>query len=105
MKGKESNANQNSHKPKAEVRLKAQAVSRGIAVGRVVCLYGRNRQFYKVDIGEAQIARQIGRFRAAVRLSSRQLKNLSYGSNGRPGGSTSGIFDAHRMILEDASFQ
>ncbi|HKX84361.1 MAG TPA: phosphoenolpyruvate--protein phosphotransferase [Pyrinomonadaceae bacterium] len=105
MKGRESSGNETSQKPKAELRLKAHAVSRGIAIGRVVCLHGRNRQFYRIDIGEHQIQREIRRLRAAVRLSSRQLKHLSHSSNGQPGKSSSGIFDAHRMILEDASFQ
>ena len=55
MKGKESNGNANSQKPKAELRLKAQAVSRGIAVGRVVCLYGRNRQFYRIELTKPDV--------------------------------------------------
>lgn len=105
MKERESNGNSVTQKPKAEVRLKARAVSRGIAVGRVVCLYGRNRQFYKLNISEGQVAREIRRFRAAVRLSTRQLKHLAHASNGSPGRSGTGIFEVHRMILEDVSFQ
>jgi phosphotransferase system enzyme I (PtsI) len=105
MQGKERNGSGRPKKPKAELRLKAQAVSRGIAVGKVVCLYGRNRQFYRVDIREDQVSAEIRRFRAAIRLASRQLKHLSHGANGRPGRSTSGIFEAHRLIVDDASFQ
>ena len=105
MKGKESNGSTNSQKPKAELRLKAQAVSRGIAVGKVVCLYGRNRQFYRIDLTKEDVPAEVRRFRAAVRLSRRQLNNLSSHRNGRPGRSGPDIFDAQRMILEDASFQ
>ena len=61
---------------RAEVRLKAKAVSRGIAIGRVVCLFGNDRQYYRVDIPEKDIASEVRRFRAAVRLSTRQLKKL-----------------------------
>lgn len=94
----------NGPQKKAEVRLKAQAVSRGVAVGKVLCLYGRNRQFYRAELREAQVAGEIRRLRAAFRLSIRQLKNLSRSSNGQSK-ATPGIFDAHRMILEDISFR
>ena len=34
----------------AEIRLKARSMSRGVAIGHVVCLHGSNRQFFKIEI-------------------------------------------------------
>lgn len=83
----------------SEFKLKAQAVARGIAIGKVVCLYGRKRQFYKIHFDENQIPREIRRFQAAVRLAKRQLKKIS----ATAGNLTSNIFDTHLIILEDKS--
>lgn len=85
---------------KNEVRLNARAVSRGVAVGKIICLHGRKRQFYKLKIEESQIKREIRRFRAAVRLSARQLKKISHNTNDK---TKAAIFDAHLLILEDKS--
>ncbi len=105
MQGNETPGGTQPRKIRTEVRLKARAVSRGVASGKVLCLYGRNRQFYRVELRENQVAGEIRRLRAAFRLSIRQLKHLARSSNGQAGKTTSGIFDAHRMILEDPSFR
>jgi phosphotransferase system enzyme I (PtsI) len=85
-----------------EIRIKAQAVSRGIAVGNVVCLYGRKRQFYRTDLRPSQVEREVRRFRAAVRLAKRQLTRLSSGAD-KLQEAAAGIFDVHLLILEDSS--
>ena len=56
-----------------EIKLKARAVARGVAIGKVVCLHGRKRQFYRINLEESQIEREVRRFRAAIRLARRQL--------------------------------
>jgi phosphotransferase system enzyme I (PtsI) len=90
----------NASLPKvSETKLKAQAVARGIAIGKVVCLYGRKRQFYKIHLDENQITREIRRFYAAVRLAKRQIKKIS----ATAGNLTSNIFDTHLIMLEDKS--
>jgi hypothetical protein len=33
-----------------EERLNARTVSRGLAIGKIVCLHGRKRQFYRIEI-------------------------------------------------------
>ena len=93
---------QNFHQSlsKNEVRLNARAVSRGVAVGKIICLHGRKRQFYKLKIENSQIEREIRRFRAAVRLSARQLKKISLNNSDK---TKAAIFDAHLLILEDKS--
>ena len=84
----------------AEIRIIAGSVSRGIAIGKAVCLYGRRRQFFRTELAADQVDRELRRFRAAIRLAVRQLGRL--GSNGI-GDNATGILDFHRMILSDPS--
>lgn len=86
----------------AELRLKARAVARGVAIGKVVCLHGRKRQFYRLNLEESQIEREVRRFRAAIRLAKRQLNKISQNENGN---TKLSVFDAHLLILEDQSLQ
>ena len=85
---------------KNEVRLNARSVSRGVAVGKIICLHGRKRQFYKLKIENSQIEREVRRFRAAARLSASQLKKISLNTTDN---TKATIFDAHLLILEDKS--
>jgi len=84
----------------AEIKLKARAVARGVAIGKVVCLHGRKRQFYRLSLEESQIDKELRRFRAAVRLAKRQLKKISTSDQSK---SKLSVFDAHLLILEDRS--
>lgn len=96
-----NNPENNGSSPKvSELKLKARAVARGVAIGKIVCLHGRKRQFYRIDIEESRIVKEIRRFRAAVRLARRQLKKISASDAQN---STSNIFEAHLLILEDKS--
>lgn len=83
-----------------EIRIRARAVSRGIAIGKVVCLHGKKRQFYHINLPQTQLEKELRRFRAAVRLAKRQIKQLGQSENE----TQSSIFDTHLLILEDASF-
>ena len=86
----------------SEIRLKARAMSRGVAIGRVVCLHGNAHQFFRVDIDESAIERETRRAQAAFRLARRQLNKLrsepTLGVSSVPG-----IFDAQRAMIEDSS--
>ena len=93
----------NGAKEPSESRFSAQVVSRGIAIGQIVCLHGRKRQFYRKDLKPSQIEREIRRFRAAIRLAVRQLKSIQASTAGKALGSASSIVDVHRMMLEDAA--
>lgn len=86
-----------------EVRLKSRAVSRGIAVGKIVCLYGHTRQFYKINLKDTKITREVRRFHAAVRLTKKHLKFFSAHNNELTNETKLNIFDFHQMILEDKS--
>lgn len=86
----------------SEIKLKARAVARGVAIGRVVCLHGRKRQFYRINLEESQVEKELRRFRAAIRLAKRQLKKISTIDINN---SKLSVFDAHLLILEDRSLQ
>jgi phosphoenolpyruvate-protein phosphotransferase (PTS system enzyme I) len=85
----------------SEKKLRVRVVSRGIAVGNVVCLHGNKRQFYRVKLQKSQVERELRRFRAAVRLAKRHLRKLS--SQKDVSLNQAQIFDSHHMILEDTS--
>lgn len=90
-------------KRNGEIKIRACAVSRGISVGKVVCLHGDKRQFYRIKLKKSQIKSEQRRFRAAVRLSKLQLKKISETKTGKFNESKPNILEAHRLILEDQS--
>jgi phosphotransferase system enzyme I (PtsI) len=83
----------------SEIKLSVRAVSRGIAAGKAVCLHGRRRQFYRIEIDPGKIDKEVRRFRAAVRLAGRQLKKITVSGESRD--AAVNIFEAHRYILND----
>jgi phosphotransferase system enzyme I (PtsI) len=91
-----------SRRDDAEIRLKARAMSRGVAIGRVVSLHGNTRQFFKVDIDASAVAQETHRAHAAFRLARRQLSKLK-ADLGTGVSSVPGIFDAQRAMIEDSS--
>lgn len=99
----ETGQNSRAKKRESEIKLSARAVSRGVAIGKIVCLYGRKRQFYRIDLKDTQIDRELRRFHAAVRLATRQLKKTSAQKSEIFGEKSASIFDAHLLILEDKS--
>lgn len=88
-----------------EIKINARAVSRGVAIGKIICLHGRKRQFYKISLDASQIERELRRFRAAVRLAVRQLKTISQSKSDSVNVTRANIFDAHLLILQDNSLQ
>ena len=89
----------------SEIRLKARAVSRGVAIGKIVCLHGTNRQFYRIDLAESAVEPEIKRLRTAINLAKRQLAKIVSRKTGRISDSGPGIFESHRMLIEDSSLQ
>lgn len=87
----------------SEIRIRASSVSRGIAIGKAVCLYGGRRQFFRTKLEVDDVDRELRRFRAAIRLADRQLGRLVSKNNNGVGDNASGILDFHQMILADAS--
>ncbi len=98
----DSNFPRDARRSGGEIRLNARAMSRGVAIGHVVCLHGSTRQFFRIDIAEAEVPREVKRVRAAFRLARQQLTRLR---TEIPVGVSSvpGIFDAQRAMIEDSS--
>jgi phosphotransferase system enzyme I (PtsI) len=85
-----------------ELRCKGLGVSEGIVIGRVLRLQEGTREVYRAAITEVDIERERRRFRAAVRLSRRQLEAIKDRAEKELGRGHAYIFDAHLLFLEDA---
>ncbi len=103
MRAAVKNEKKNSPTLKIEERLIARTVSRGLAIGKVVCLHGRRRQFYRSLLQDSQVAPEIERYRVALNLATDQLKKIGSQQNGQTNQSKIGIFSAQSLILEDKS--
>jgi len=84
-----------------ENRIKGQAVSRGVATGPAVCLYGHRRQYFRNQLLQGQTEREVQRFQASVQLSIKQVDELAGRSGGGHNDNTYGILEFHRMLLSD----
>ena len=85
-----------------EFRCKGLGVSDGVVIGRVLRLQEGTRDVYRAEIAEADLERERRRFRAAVRLSRRQLEAIKDRAEKELGRGHAYIFDAHLLFLEDA---
>ncbi len=92
-----------SRKNNSETILNARAVSRGIAIGRVVCLHGHKRQFYRINLKPSEIENELLRFSVAIRLAKSQLKKIIAQKSEIASENKTNIFEAHLLILEDKS--
>ena len=93
---------QKKHSQKnGELVVKGRAVSRGVAIGKALGLFGRKRQFYRIKIEKSKIEREIRRFRAAIRLAKRQLNKIKKSKTQLNGQNRSKIFETHLLFLED----
>jgi phosphoenolpyruvate-protein phosphotransferase len=85
-----------------ELRCRGLGVSDGVVLGRVLRLQEGTRDVYRAEIAEADLERERRRFRAAVRLSRRQLEAIKNRAEKELGRGHAYIFDAHLLFLEDA---
>ena len=90
------------HTVKEEIRSKGLGVSDGVVIGRVLRLQDGTREVYRAEIDETEVERERRRFRAAVRLSRRQLEAIKERAENELGRGHAYIFDAHLLFLEDA---
>jgi phosphoenolpyruvate-protein phosphotransferase (PTS system enzyme I) len=89
-------------KDRREERWRGVAVSEGAAAGRVLRIHsGGRHNIYRVSLEESEVEREVRRFRAAVRLSRRQLRALRKRAERALGEEHAYIFDAHLLMLED----
>ncbi|HEV8371303.1 MAG TPA: phosphoenolpyruvate--protein phosphotransferase [Pyrinomonadaceae bacterium] len=87
---------------KEETRCKGLGVSEGVVIGRVLRLQDGTRDVYRAEIDDRDLERERRRFRAAVRLSRRQLEAIKERAESELGRGHAYIFDAHLLFLEDA---
>ena len=87
----------------AEKRIVAKIVSRGIALGRAVCLFGRKRQFYRIDLDNGQIEIETERLDFAVKAATQQLVSLAQSRRSELPDIVSDIFDVHLLIINESS--
>ena len=85
-----------------ELRCKGLGVSDGIVIGRVLRLQEGTPNVFRAEIAEADLERERRRFRAAVRLSRRQLEAIKDRAEKELGRGHAYIFDAHLLFLQDA---
>ena len=86
----------------SELRCKGLGVSAGIVIGRVLRLQEGTHEVYRAHIADADLERERRRFRAAVRLSRRQLEAIKDRAEKELGRGHAYIFDAHLLFLQDA---
>jgi phosphoenolpyruvate-protein phosphotransferase (PTS system enzyme I) len=89
----------NSSLENNEIRIHGRAVSRGVAVGRVVCLHGRKQQFLRLKLDDENVSKELKRFTNAVRNAKNQLKKITEVESIIQ----SNIFETHLLTLEDYS--
>jgi len=87
---------------KEEIRCKGLGVSEGVVIGHVLRLQDGTRDVYRAEIDDVDLERERRRFRAAVRLSRRQLEAIKERAEKELGRGHAYIFDAHLLFLEDA---
>jgi len=85
-----------------QLRCKGLGVSDGVVLGRVLRFQEGAHEVYRAQIGDADLERERRRFRAAVRLSRRQLEAIKHRAEKELGRGHAYIFDAHLLFLEDA---
>ncbi|HEY6805927.1 MAG TPA: phosphoenolpyruvate--protein phosphotransferase [Pyrinomonadaceae bacterium] len=85
-----------------EMRCKGLGVSEGVVIGRVLRLQAGTHDVYRAEIAAQDVERERRRFRAAVRLSRRQIETIKGRAEKELGRGNAYIFDAHLLFLEDA---
>ncbi|MBD0370969.1 MAG: phosphoenolpyruvate--protein phosphotransferase [Pyrinomonadaceae bacterium] len=84
-----------------EERWQGLGVCDGIVLGRVLRIHNGARHIYRATLEEADVVREVRRWRAAVRLARRQLLKIKARAERVLGSEHAYIFDSHLLMLED----
>ncbi|HSS21065.1 MAG TPA: phosphoenolpyruvate--protein phosphotransferase [Pyrinomonadaceae bacterium] len=84
-----------------EIRCKGLGVSEGVVIGQVLRLHDGTQHVYHLKIDEAEVEKELRRFRNAVGVAGGQLQTIKEQAEHRFGQDHAYIFDAHQLILED----
>src|SRR5947209_5599354 len=83
---------------------KGIGVSPGIAIGRAVIIEKRVASVYRVPIRDEEVDGEVTRFLEALETTRDELLELKQKVSRSMGDEYASIFDAHAMIVSDASF-
>jgi phosphotransferase system enzyme I (PtsI) len=83
---------------------KGVGVSPGIAIGRAVIVEKRVASVYRIPIRDAEVESEVRRFREALVKTRDELLDLKQKVSRSMGEEYAQIFEAHAMIVGDASF-
>lgn len=84
--------------------LEGLAVSPGIAIGRAVCLESRDVEVFRIPIRAEDLSAELDRLDAALVAARGDVGEMRRKAGADLGAKLAGIFDAHRLLLEDPSF-
>ena len=87
-----------------EQTLEGLAVSPGVAIGRAVCLESRDVEVFRLPIPAQELAAELDRLEAALTAARGDVDDMRRKAGDDLGAKLAGIFDAHRLLLEDPSF-
>ena len=83
---------------------KGVGVSPGIAIGRAVIVEKRVAQVYRIPIREEEVESEVRRFNESLDKTREELLDLKQKVSRSMGEEYAQIFEAHAMIVSDASF-
>ncbi len=92
-----------AHSSGLESRIPARVVSRGIAVGNALCLHGRKRQFFRLEISSDNIDTELARLDAAVEIATKQLESLAVARSSDVPDAVSDILEVHLLFIRESS--
>ncbi len=88
-----------------EIRVKGRAVSRGIGIGKAVCIFGDRRQFLRRGIAESEIDTEIARYKTAVSTALDTFNDDIDRTTAAAGQRAAEVLDSHLMILQDPELE
>jgi phosphotransferase system enzyme I (PtsI) len=94
-----------SARTRSDIRIyKGVGVSPGIAIGRAVLVQKRVASVYRVPIRDEEVAYEVTRFLESLEKTRDELLELKQKVSRSMGDEYASIFEAHAMIVGDASF-
>jgi len=88
-----------------ETRIQGRAVSRGIAFGKIVCVFGNRRHFVRRTIDESDLEAEVAGMQAALESARKSLRSDIQKTLEKQKTSTSEILESHLLILEDPTLE
>ena len=90
--------------PRPELVFRGLGVSDGVAIGRAVVLETRIQDVYRFHLAAEDVDAEVARFRQATDEARAQIIRTRGQVGEELGTELAGIFDAHGLLLADASF-